>query len=332
VDQVLLLLVLVFIAGIAFDFINGFHDTANAIATVVATRVLSLRTAILMAAGFNVIGALSGTAVAETVGAGLVDQDAVTQTVVLAGVIGAIVWNLLTWYYGIPSSSSHALIGGLLGATAVHAGVDAWEWSGIEKTLVALVGSPVIGFVGGMLLITIVSWLSFRARPQSATRTFRGLQLFSAMFMAFSHGSNDAQKTMGILTLALYTSGRIDEFAVPFWVVLIAALAMGAGTAAGGRRIIHTMGDKIIKLQPIHGFSAETAAATVIYIASHLGFPVSTTHVISSAIMGVGSVRGRAGVRWGIARQIVSAWVLTIPACAIVAGICYGLLSLVFSS
>ena len=329
-DQVLLLLILIFVAGVAFDFINGFHDTANAIATVVATRVLSLRTAILMAAAFNVVGALSGTAVAETVGKGLVDENAVTQTVVLAGVVGAIVWNLLTWYYGIPSSSSHALIGGLLGAAAVHNGVDAWQWSGIEKTLIALVGSPVIGFLGGMTLIVAVSWLSYRARPGSATRTFRGLQLFSAMFMAFSHGSNDAQKTMGILTLALFTAGRIDEFVVPFWVVILAALAMGAGTAAGGRRIIHTMGDKIIKLQPIHGFSAETAAASVIYAASHLGFPVSTTHVISSSIMGVGSVRGRSGVRWGVARQIVMAWVLTIPACALTAGLCYALLSLVF--
>jgi inorganic phosphate transporter, PiT family len=330
VDQVLLLLLLVFVAGLAFDFINGFHDTANAIATVVATQVLSLRTAILMAAGFNVIGALSGTAVAETVGKGLVDENAVTQTVVLAGVLGAIVWNLLTWYYGIPSSSSHALIGGLLGAAAVHAGTDVWQWSGIEKTLTALVGSPILGFIGGMTLIIVVSWLSYRARPQSATRTFRGLQLFSAMFMAFSHGSNDAQKTMGILTLALFTAGRIDEFVVPFWVIILSALTMGAGTAAGGRRIIHTMGDKIIKLQPIHGFSAETAAASVIYTASHFGFPVSTTHVISSAIMGVGSVRGRSGVRWGVARQIVMAWIVTIPACAVTAGICYGMLSLFF--
>lgn len=329
-DQVLLLLLLIFAAGVAFDFINGFHDTANAIATVVSTRVLSLRTAILMAAGFNVIGALSGTAVAQTVGKGLVDENAVTQPVVLAALLGAIVWNLLTWYFGIPSSSSHALIGGLLGAAAVHAGFDVWQWSGIEKTLIALVGSPVIGFLGGMILIIIVSWLSYRARPRNATRTFRGLQLFSASFMAFSHGSNDAQKTMGVLTLALFTSGRIDEFIVPTWVVLLAALAMGAGTAAGGRRIIHTMGDKIIKLQPIHGFSAETAAATVIYVSSQLGFPVSTTHVISSSIMGVGSVRGRAGVRWGVARQIVMAWILTIPACAITAGICYGLLSIVF--
>jgi PiT family inorganic phosphate transporter len=218
----------------------------------------------------------------------------------------------------------------LLGASAVHAGIDVWQWSGIEKTLIALVGSPIAGFLGGMILIVIVSWLSFRLRPRSATRTFRGLQLFSAGFMAFSHGSNDAQKTMGILTLALYTAGRIDEFVVPTWVIILAALTMGAGTASGGRRIIHTMGDKIIKLQPIHGFSAETAAATVITIASHFGFPVSTTHVISSSIMGVGSVRGRSGVRWGVARQIVTAWILTIPACAITAGICYALLSIVF--
>lgn len=329
-DQVLLLLLLIFVAGVAFDFINGFHDTANAIATVVSTRVLSLRTAILMAAGFNVLGALSGTAVAETVGKGLVDENAVTQTVVLAALIGAILWNLLTWYFGIPSSSSHALIGGLLGAAAVHAGFGVWQWSGIEKTLTALVGSPIIGFVCGMILILVVSWLAYRMRPGAATRSFRGLQLFSAGFMAFSHGSNDAQKTMGILTLALYSAGRIDEFVVPTWVVLLAALAMGAGTAAGGRRIIHTMGDKIIKLQPIHGFAAETSAATVITIASHFGFPVSTTHVISSSIMGVGSVRGRAGVRWGVARQIVMAWIITIPACGIAAGICYAILSIFF--
>jgi PiT family inorganic phosphate transporter len=330
VDQVLLLLLLIFAAGVAFDFINGFHDTANAIATVVSTRVLSLRTAILMAAGFNVIGALSGTAVAETVGKGLVDQNAVTQTVVLAALLGAIMWNLLTWYFGIPSSSSHALIGGLLGAAAVHAGFGVWQWSGIKKTLVALVGSPVIGFISGMILILIISWLAHRARPRSATRSFRGLQLFSAGFMAFSHGSNDAQKTMGILTLALFTAGRIDEFVVPDWVILLAALAMGLGTAAGGRRIIHTMGDKIIKLQPIHGFAAETSAATVITIASHFGFPVSTTHVISSSIMGVGSVRGRAGVRWGVARQIVTAWIITLPACGIAAAICYAILSIFF--
>jgi PiT family inorganic phosphate transporter len=329
-DEVLLLLILIVAAGIAFDFINGFHDTANAIATVVATRVLPLHIAILMAAGFNVIGALSGTAVAETVGAGLVDENAVTQPVVLAALLGAIAWNLLTWYFGIPSSSSHALIGGLLGAGAAHSGFDVWDWSGIRKTLIALVGSPLLGFLGGLVLLIIVSWLTFRARPRTGTRVFRGLQLFSSSFMAFSHGSNDAQKTMGILTLALFTAGRIDEFVVPTWVILVAALAMGAGTAAGGRRIIHTMGDKITRLQPIHGFSAETSAASVIYVASHFGFPVSTTHVISSSIMGVGSARGIGGVRWGVARQIVTAWVLTIPACAIVSALCYAALSLVF--
>jgi PiT family inorganic phosphate transporter len=330
VDQVLLLLILVFIAGVAFDFINGFHDTANAIATVVSTRVLSLRVAIAMAAFFNVIGALTGTEVAKTVGKGLVDEHAVTQPVVLAALIGAIAWNLITWYYGIPSSSSHALIGGLLGAAAVHSGFGTWDWSGIEKTVVGLVGSPIIGMAGGLTLIVISSWATFRLRPRVAGRLFRVLQLFSASFMAFSHGSNDAQKTMGILTLALFSAGRIDTFEVPAWVVVTAALAMGAGTAAGGRRIIHTMGDKIIRLSPIHGFSAETAAASVIYLASHFGFPVSTTHVISSAIMGVGSARGRSGVRWGVARQIVITWILTIPACAIVAGISYAALSLVF--
>ena len=330
-DQVLLLLILVFIAGVAFDFINGFHDTANAIATVVATRVLPLQTAILLAAGFNVLGALSGTAVAETVGKGIVEPGTITQTVVLAGLIGAISWNLFTWFFGIPSSSSHALIGGLLGAGAAHAGFSSWEWNGIEKTLIALVGSPIIGFIGGLFLITLLVRLAWRAKPRTATRTFRGLQLLSAMFMAFSHGSNDAQKTMGILTLALFTSGRIDTFAVPGWVVLIAAVAMGLGTAAGGKRIIHTMGDKIIRLEPIHGFAAETAAASVITVASHFGFPVSTTHVISSSIMGVGSVRGKSGVRWSVARSIVTAWVLTIPACALVGALSLVLLSLVFS-
>ncbi|RIK44401.1 MAG: anion permease [Chloroflexi bacterium] len=329
-DQVLLLLLIIFAAGVAFDFINGFHDTANAIATVVATRVLALRTAIIMAAVFNVFGAMSGTAVAKTVGEGLVAADGVTQEVVLAALLGAIGWNLLTWYYGIPSSSSHALIGGLLGAGAAHAGFAVWEWDGIRKTLEALVGSPLIGFAGGFVLIVSVTWLTHRMRPQAGQQLFRYLQLGSSGFMAFSHGSNDAQKTMGILTLALYSAGRIDTFEVPFWVVVLAALALGAGTAAGGRRIIHTMGDKIIKLQPIHGFAAETSAASVIYAASHLGFPVSTTHVISSSIMGVGAARGRTAVRWGVARQIVIAWVLTIPACALSAAAFYLPVTLVF--
>ena len=329
--EVTLLLLLIFAAGVAFDFINGFHDTANAIATVVSTRVLTLRTAILMAAVFNIVGALTGTAVAKTVGAGLVDTRAVTQSVVLAALLGAIVWNLITWYFGIPSSSSHALIGGLLGAGAARAGgFGVWQWSGIEKTLKGLIESPLIGFAGGFVLIVLASWLTYRLKPAVASRLFRGLQLISSAFMAFSHGSNDAQKTMGVLTLALFTAGRIDTFAVPTWVILLAAIAMGLGTAAGGKRIIHTMGDKIIRLQPIHGFCAETAAASVIFYASHIGFPVSTTHVISSAIMGVGSARGRAAVRWSVARQIVIAWVLTIPACALVAAGSYAVLSLVF--
>jgi len=329
-DEVLLLLILIFAAGIAFDFINGFHDTANAIATVVSTRVLSLQAAVLMAAGFNVLGALSGTAVATTIGSGLVDADAVTQEVVLAALLGAIGWNLLTWYFAIPSSSSHALIGGLLGAAAAHAGFSVWEWEGIKKTLEALVASPVLGFIGGFILIVIVTWLTFRMRPRAGQQLFRYLQLGSSAFMAFSHGSNDAQKTMGILALALYSAGRIDTFYIPTWVVLLAALALGLGTAVGGKRIIHTMGDKIIKLQPIHGFAAETSAATVIYTASHFGFPVSTTHVISSSIMGVGAARGRSAVRWTVARQIVTAWVLTIPACAIAAAIIYVPIVLLF--
>jgi PiT family inorganic phosphate transporter len=323
VDQVFLLLILIFAAGIAFNFINGFHDTANAIATVVSTRVLPLRAAIIIAAGFNVIGALSGTAVAETIGAGLVDPNVITQPVVLAALLGAVGWSLLTWYYGIPSSSSNALIGGLLGAAAVSAGFNSWEWAGIKKVVEGLVAAPVLGFAGGALLIITVTWLTHRMRPSFGQRLFRYLQLGSSSFMAFSHGSNDAQKTMGILTLALYTAGRIDTFEVPTWVIFLSAITLGLGTAAGGRRIIRTMGEKIIKLEPVHGFAAETSAAAVIYAASRYGLPVGTTPVISSAIMGVGAARGRHAVRWNVARQIVTAWVLTITASAVSAALIF---------
>ena len=323
-EGITLTLIVVLGLAVAFDYINGFHDTANAIATSVSTRALAPAWAIAMSATANFVGALTGTAVAETIGAGLVETGSVTQTVIAAALIGAIAWNLLTWRLGIPSSSSHALIGGLLGATLISAGVGAWQVDGIVgKVLVPLVGSPVIGFVLGLLFIALLFNIFRKAHPARLNGVFRRLQILSAGFMAFSHGSNDAQKTMGIMTLALFTAGVIPTFEVPLWVVVTAASAISLGTAAGGWRIIKTMGTKVVKLDPVHGFAAETTAATVIVTASSLGMPVSTTHVISSAIMGVGSSDRLKAVRWGVARSIVTAWVLTLPASGIAAALAW---------
>jgi PiT family inorganic phosphate transporter len=311
---------LLVIIGLAllFDYINGFHDTANAIATSVATRALRPAYAIAMAASFNFIGAFAGTAVAKTIGGGLVDEATTTQAVVGAALIGAIVWNLITWRLGLPSSSSHALIGGLLGATIIAAGVGALNMEGIvNKVLVPLVSSPVIGFLGAFGLMIALLWTFRNAARRPLARRFRRIQVVSAGFMAFSHGSNDAQKTMGIITLALVSAGLIpggDQIEVPWEVIVISATAISLGTAVGGWRIMRTMGHRVVELEPIHGFAAETTAATVIYTAAHFGMPVSTTHVISSAIMGVGSSKGVRGVRWGVARSIVVAWIITIPA------------------
>jgi inorganic phosphate transporter, PiT family len=323
-----LTLLVVLALAIAFDYINGFHDTANAIATSVSTRALAPGWAIAMSAAANFLGALTGTAVAETVGVGLVETEVVEgQTLIAAALIGAIAWNLLTWRLGIPSSSSHALIGGLLGAAVTSAGLGAWQIDGIvNKVLVPLVGSPIIGFVGGLLFMALLFHLFRRAHPVRLNAVFRRLQVLSAAYMAFSHGSNDAQKTMGIMTLALFTAGAIDVFEVPLWVKIAAATAISLGTAAGGWRIIKTMGTKVVKLDPVHGFAAETTAATVIYGASQLGMPVSTTHIISSAIMGVGSSDRLKTVRWGVARSIVTAWILTIPASGLTAAVAYLLL------
>jgi PiT family inorganic phosphate transporter len=327
-EGVTLTLIVVLGLAVAFDYINGFHDTANAIATSVSTRALKPVYAIAMSATANFAGALTGTAVAETVGAGLVETDAVTQTVIAAALVGAIAWNLLTWRLGIPSSSSHALIGGLLGATLISAGVAAWQTDGIvSKVIVPLIGSPIVGFTLGLLFMALLFNVFRRAHPARLNGVFRRLQVLSAGYMAFSHGSNDAQKTMGIMTLALFTAGVIDTFEVPTWVILTAATAISLGTAAGGWRIIKTMGTKVVKLDPVHGFAAETTAATVIFGASQLGMPVSTTHVISSAIMGVGSSDRIKTVRWGVARSIVSAWVLTIPASGATAALAWLLLS-----
>jgi inorganic phosphate transporter, PiT family len=316
------MLVIVVVLAVAFDYINGFHDTANAIATSVATRALHPRQAILMATTFNFVGAFAGTAVAKTIGAGLVDEATTTQGVIVSALVGAIVWNLITWYRGLPSSSSHALIGGLFGATFVAAGTGAFKVEGIvAKVILPMIGSPLIGFVVALTLMVIIYWVFRDARRHTLNHRFKRLQVLSAGFMAFSHGSNDAQKTMGIITLALFSAGVIDTVTVPTWVIVVAATAISLGTAVGGWRIMHTMGHRVVKLEPVHGFAAETTAATVIYTAAHFGMPVSTTHVISSAIMGVGSARGTRGVRWGVARSILLAWVITIPAAAIVAAL-----------
>jgi PiT family inorganic phosphate transporter len=315
-------LVIVVALAVVFDYINGFHDTANAIATSVATRALSPRYAILMAASFNFIGAFAGTAVAKTIGAGLVEEATTTQTVIVAALLGAIAWNVFTWYLGLPSSSSHALIGGLLGSTIVAAGFGALKTDGlIGKVLVPMISSPLIGFVAAFLLMLALYWIFQKAKRKPMARIFRRLQILSAGYMAFSHGSNDAQKTMGIITLALFAAGVIPSVEVPVWVIVLAASALSLGTAVGGWRIMRTMGQRVAVLEPVHGFAAETTAATILLVTAHLGMPVSTTHVISSAIMGVGSARGPKGVRWGVARRILLAWVITIPAAGTVAAL-----------
>jgi PiT family inorganic phosphate transporter len=327
-EGVTLSLVVVVALAVVFDYINGFHDSANAIATSVATRALTPRNAVLMAAAFNFIGAFAGTAVATTIGAGLVDVDTTTEAVVAAALLGAIAWNLLTWWFGIPSSSSHALIGGLLGATIVSAGVGALDVNGITRNvIVPMFSSPVIGFLLGLLLMVLLARLFFRARRRPMSHRFRRAQVFSAGYMAFAHGSNDAQKTMGIVTLALFAAGVIDDIHVPVWVIVVAATAMSLGTAAGGWRIMKTMGQRVVELEPVHGFAAETTAATVLLGTAQLGMPVSTTHVISSAITGVGTTRGHRQVRWSVARTIVTAWIVTIPAAGLAGAVAWLVLS-----
>jgi PiT family inorganic phosphate transporter len=328
VDSALLVLAAIVVLGLAFDFVNGFHDTANAIATSVATRVLTPGQAVSMAAVLNVVGALSGTAVASTVGRGIVPPEASTQQLVAAALISAISWNLFTWWLAIPSSSSHALIFSIVGAGIASAGIESIQIHGITATLQGIVFSPVLGFLVALLLLMALLWMFAKSRPLRVTRIFWRLQVVSAAYMAFSHGSNDAQKTMGVLTMALagYYGWTGDEWRVPLWVILAAAGAMGLGTALGGWRIVRTMGLRVVELRPIDGFAAETAAATVIEVASRLGIPVSTTQVISSAILGVGATRSLSAVRWGIAGRIVTAWVVTIPACIILAWVVYQVL------
>jgi len=313
-EHPLVLLGLVVIAALAFDFINGFHDTANAIATSVSTRALSIRNAILMAAGLNFAGALVSTHVATMVGKGIVEPGLVSQTVVLSALLGAIFWDLLTWHYGIPSSSSHAIIGGIIGAVVAARGWPVLKWGGISKILVAIVVSPLAGTLIAFLIMVAIFWGFRNFQPSPLNRGFRKLQILSAAFMAFSHGSNDAQKSMGVITMALASFGAIGTFHIPVWVILACASSMALGTAAGGWRIIKTVGSDFVKLQPVHGFCAETSSAGVILTASAMGIPISTTHVITSAILGVGLSQGWRKVNWIVGARIVWAWILTIPA------------------
>jgi inorganic phosphate transporter, PiT family len=313
----------IILVALAFDFINGFHDAANSIATVVSTRVLSPRVAVVWAAFFNFAAFLVfGVHVAKTIGKGVVDPSAVTPAIILAGVGGAIIWNLITWWYGLPSSSSHALIGGFVGAAVVSSGPQAVIMAGLLKILRFIVLSPLIGMAIGFFNMWAVMWLFRRATPASVDRVFRRLQLFSAAAFSLGHGGNDAQKTMGIITALLYSTGYLTgEFRVPLWIVLSAHAAIGLGTMAGGWRIVKTMGMRLTKLQPVGGFCAETAGALTLFGVTLTGIPVSTTHTITGAIVGVGSTRRLSAVKWGVAGRIVWAWVLTVPMTALIAAL-----------
>ena len=314
--------------ALIFDYINGFHDAANSIATVVSTRVLTPGKAVIWAAFFNFVAAFTfGTAVASTVGSGLVDISVVTFAVIFAGLVGAIVWDLITWYYGLPTSSSHALIGGYAGAAVAKAGLGAIIASGWTKTLIFIVLAPLLGLSLGFLIMVTLFWIFARTPPAKVDRWFRRLQLLSAAAYSLGHGGNDAQKTMGIIAGALFAGGYISSFRIDIWVVLAAHAAIALGTLSGGWRIIHTMGSKITKLQPVGGFAAETAGAISLFTATYLGVPVSTTHTITGAIVGVGSIKRLSAVRWGVAGRIVWAWLLTIPASAFISAITYWLVS-----
>jgi PiT family inorganic phosphate transporter len=316
-DPTVMLIVVVALA-LAFDFSNGWHDSANAIATVVSTHVLSPARAVLLAAVLNIAGAFMSTAVAKMIGGGIVEATLINQATVAAALIGAIAWNLFTLMLGLPTSSSHALIGGLIGGALAQTGMAAVKLSGLRGVLEAMLFSPFMGFVLGYLFILATYWAVFRVPRGTANRMFRRLQLVSSSLMAFSHGANDAQKAMGIITLALVSAGHLDHVEVPTWVILACALAMGLGTAAGGWRIIRTLGMRIIKMDPVHGFAAETSGALVLLGTAHFGMPVSTTHTITSAIMGVGAVTRLSAVRWGVTKRIVYAWVFTLPGAGLV--------------
>jgi len=316
------MLLTVIVTALIFDFTNGFHDAANAIATSVSTRALSLGAALILAAILNIVGGILSTNVAMTIATGIVVPSAVSLPVVLAGLLGAIFWNLTTWCYGIPSSSSHCLIGGITGAVVVNYGLAGVQWTGILfKVMIPTIVSPMLGFLAGMLLAYAIGWIFRSARPAHVNRHFKRAQLLSASFMSLSHGLNDAQKTMGIITLALLVTGSISTTEVPLWVKVTCALSIGLGTFAGGRRIIRTLGVGLFKMSPSDGFAAQTAAALVMQGAAWIGAPISTTHVATTTIMGVGASHRVRAVRWGVSRRIVWAWILTLPASALVGGI-----------
>ncbi len=326
-DAALLILAFLIVVALAFDFLNGLHDAANSIATIVATRVLSPGKAVAWAAFFNFIAfTVFGLHVAKTVGSGIVSPDLISDGVIFGALMGAICWNLLTWWLGIPSSSSHALIGGLVGAGLAKGGLHAIQWAGLNKTVFAIVLSPTVGFILALFLMLIVSWLFVRSTPALADRVFRILQFVSSSLYSLGHGGNDAQKTMGIIAALLFARGMTGaEFHVPFWVVITCQAAMGLGTLFGGWRIVHTMGSKITRLTPMQGFCAETGGAITLFMATGLGVPVSTTHTITGAIIGVGAARRVSAVRWGLARNIVWAWVITLPMAALMGALFFGL-------
>lgn len=331
-DPTLLFVVLIIGVALAFDFVNGFHDAANSIATVVSTRVLTPLQGVAWAAFFNFVAAFTfGTAVAQTIGAGLIDVTRVDNTVIFAGLLGAVAWDLITWWLGLPTSSSHALIGGYAGAAVLKAGLDVLILAGWLKTLAFIIIAPLLGWFLGILFVTIIYRIFQKQTPRTADRFFRRGQLFSAALYSLGHGTNDAQKTMGIVAGVFFTvpayrhlvSDAAGHLTVPFWIILMAHAAIALGTLSGGWRIVHTVGSKITKLQPLGGFAAELAGAITIFASSASGIPVSTTHVITGAIVGVGSVHGKRAVRWGVAGRIVWAWLLTIPASAIMSGVVY---------
>ncbi len=326
----LLILILVVACALMFEFINGFHDSANAIATVVSTRVLQPQHAIIFGASLEFIGAFFGTHVAKTISSGILTVHDIPQTVIMCALLAAIIWNLITWYFGIPSSSSHALIGGLIGAGLAYKGVEAVNYIGIvKKVVIPMFTSPVLGFLVGFSFMLLLVWLVHKRNPDKINKWFRKLQLLSSGMMAFSHGANDAQKTMGIITLALFSFGLVKTHDVPAYVIIACAITMALGVMSGGWKIIRTMGTKVIKLKPIHGFAAETSAACIILTCTHFGIPISTTHIISTAIMGVGSTLRLSAVKWSLVRSILSAWILTIPICVAIALALYSVVKVI---
>lgn len=327
-DTTMLVLGIVVFLALAFDFINGFHDTANAIATSVSTRALKPRTAIIMAASMNFLGAMLFTGVAKTIGGSVADPTTLDNgiEVVIATLISAIIWNLVTWWFGIPSSSSHALIGALAGAVFVGAGSDKLNYAGFTDIVLALILSPIIAFVVGYLIMQLLKVIFAKKSPHTVNKGFRTMQIFTAALQSFTHGTNDAQKAMGIITFALVTSGQLSEMEVPFWVKLSAATAMALGTSVGGWKIIKTMGTKIFKIEPINGFAADFTGASVIFSATLLHLPISTTHAITSAILGVGSAKRFSAVKWSLAGRIVVTWFITIPITALLAGLIFKIL------